>query len=275
MNIRQFTISGNGKNEDSCYICDKFGFVIDGATGLTDINITNYQTDAQWFSFVFRDYLINALQDDTKTISQIVKRGIVEVDKLYNSFGGIKDGDLKPSAAIAIFRIKGEYIEYFVLGDCSILLNGKNIQIITTKELELFDKQNIILMQELANKNNINVVDAKPLIIDALKNLRKKMNTRQGYWILADDVKAVDFANTGTIKKTDIKQIVVVSDGFSQIYDMFKIYTVEQLMEELYFGKNIEEIYQILYFEQEKDCFCNNFPRFKLRDDATLIEMQL
>ena len=46
-------------------------------------------------------------------------------------------------------------------------------------------------------------------------------------------------------------------------------------LKELNLTKNIAKIYKKLYKNQKKDRFCNNFPRFKVRDDATLIEMLL
>ena len=225
MKFRQFTRAGAKFNEDSCYICKDFGFVIDGATGLTNCNITNGKTEAQWFSCKFKEYLMDSLKDTTKSLSNIVEQGIVEIDNEYNKFAGADNSKIKPSAAIAIFRLSGLGMEYFVLGDFSIIVNiDDKINIITSRDLEKFDNQSKQILKAVATENNINVIDAVPLVENVLIKQRLLKNTVNGYWILSDDTKAVNYAICGTIT-SKIKQIVVVSDGFSQVYELFKFMT--------------------------------------------------
>ena len=63
MKIKDFTKPGATHNEDAIYTCEKFAFVIDGATGLLKENISNMQSDAQWFSNSLKAYLIENLTD--------------------------------------------------------------------------------------------------------------------------------------------------------------------------------------------------------------------
>lgn len=275
MEVRAFTKAGKINNEDSCYVCDEFGFVIDGATGVTSQKVSCMQTDAQWFSFAFRDYLITALKDKTKNLKQIVSEGIEFVDKQFYEFDGADAVTSKPSAAIAIFRIMGDEIEYFVLGDCTVIFNGDDAKNFISNDLVKSDLKNIQILISRAKENNINVVDARPLVNDVLYQTRQTKNTPSGYWILADDPKAVNYAEYGFVKKQNIKQVLALSDGFSQVYDLFKIYSMKEFADKLYYGMKIEKMYDILYKNQEKDKFCNNFPRFKLRDDATIVELKL
>lgn len=276
MKIRQFTRAGQKVNEDSCYICKDYGFVIDGATSVTEQNITNFKSEAQWFSYRFRDYLIEALKNKNQTLSEIVRQGIEKLNVEYNNFLGAQNSEIKPSAAIAIFRLNDCKIEYFVLGDCSIIYDDEQeIKVITTTDIEKLDNKSKQTLKNIAVQKNINVIDAKPFVAEVLKQQRRLKNTKEGYWILSDDTNAVNYAECGEMEKTKIKHIVVVSDGFSQVYDLFKIFTVKEFLKELRFVKNISKIYKKLYKNQKNDRFCNNFPRFKVRDDATLIEMLL
>lgn len=271
---RGFTYSDNDHNEDTYYVCDKFGFVIDGATGLKGKKVTDYKTDAQWFSNKFSDYLKQALLNEEKSLTQILKEGIAEIDNKFNNFAGAEEIEIKPSASIAIFRIVNDYLEYLVLGDCPIILNTKKVKVITIKDLQKFDKNSLKHAKKYAKKHKINVSDSIPFINDVLISVRNKRNTPNGYWTLADNPKAIDHALYERVKKEDVKQVVLVSDGFAQIYDLFKYFNPKNLLKEL--DKcEIKDVFEILYKLQEDDKFCNKYPRFKLRDDTTLIEWKI
>ncbi|MBQ8424549.1 MAG: hypothetical protein IJX17_00835 [Clostridia bacterium] len=273
MKFNGFTMPAKEINEDAMYICEKFGFVLDGATGLLKENVSPIKSDAAWFTQIFREFLINNLDDTSKSIQEIIIKGIIEIDNAYMSFPNAEYVKSKPSSGVAIYRINNDKLEYFILGDCSFLVSDKtgNITHLKLDDLTRLDAININKMAEIAKKQNINVVDARVLINDDLVKTRLMQNTDEGYWILSDDTEAPSHALVGEIQLDSISQIVGTSDGFSQIYDTFFIYTKEELMAKLSSNTPIEELYKTLCNEQDKDAFCNEKPRFKLRDDATLI----
>ena len=123
-------------------------------------------------------------------------------------------------------------------------------------------------MTQIAKEKNINVIDARPMINDDLVKTRLSQNTKDGYWIVSDSLDAVDHALTGTLNANEISQVVGLSDGFSQIFDTFGILDKETLVKKLK-TENLQDLYQILWNKQEEDKFCNKFPRFKIRDDAS------
>jgi hypothetical protein len=98
---------------------------------------------------------------------------------------------------------------------------------------------------------------------------RLSQNTPQGYYILSDDVNAIDNGLYGTIDFDQVCQVVGLTDGFSQIYDTFNIFDIPTFLNQLK-TQSIEQLYNILWQAQEDDCFCNNHPRYKIRDDATI-----
>lgn len=73
----------------------------------------------------------------------------------------------------------------------------------------------------------------------------------------------------GTIDFDQVCQVVGLTDGFSQIYDTFNIFDIPTFLNQLK-TQSIEQLYNILWQAQEDDCFCNNHPRYKIRDDATI-----
>lgn len=275
MKINYFTKPAKKINEDAIFACENFAFVLDGATGLLKENIFPIESDASWFTSEFKEFLANNLGCLEKTIFQIVSEGIEVVNKKYNSFEGANNVKSRPSSGLALFRINGENIEYFTLGDCSLIIrNDKNeINHLILNDLPRLDKINIEKMAQIAKEKNINVIDAREFINDDLVKTRLSQNTDNGYWILSDDKNAVNHGLYGTVPISEVKQIVGLSDGFSQIYDTFEIYTINNFMEKLYNGEKIEDLYKILFDAQNKDEFCNNFPRFKLRDDSSIFNI--
>jgi len=274
MKIKQFTMPGQTHNEDAVFVCDKFGFVIDGATGLLKENISSMPSDAQWFSQTLKNYLIEHLPNLSISLKTVIKNAIIEIDKLYNQFDGSKMVKSKPSAGIALFRINNNILEYFILGDCSLIIrdNKNKLKHLKLDDLSKLDETNINKMKKIATEKNINVIEARSLINDHLIKTRLSQNTKGSYWIISDNPNATKHALCGNIALKNITQLVGLSDGFSQIFDKFNYYTKEELLQNLC-NLPIEKIYKTLWNLQEEDKFCNNYPRFKIRDDASIFNI--
>lgn len=265
------------ENEDCVYLCDDFGFVMDGATGLLKENITNCVSDAKWYVEEFKNFLIKNLKTK-KNLKGIMKDGITYVSNTYNNIEGATSVKSKPSSGIALFRKNENNIEYFILGDCQLIIKDKKdiITKLQLNDLPKLDNINIGRMVKIAKEKNINVIDARPLINDYLVETRLTQNTNNGYWILSDDINAVDHALHGTLNLKDIKQIIGLTDGFSQLYEVFKVFTYEELVNLINNKKiSLDNLYDTLFTLQENDSNCNRYPRFKIRDDASIFNYEL
>lgn len=267
----------DNENEDCVYLCDDFGFVMDGATGLLKENITNCVSDAKWYVEEFKNFLIKNLKTK-KNLKEIMKDGITYVSNTYNNIEGATSVKSKPSSGIALFRKNENNIEYFILGDCQLIIKDKKniITKLQLNDLPKLDNINIGRMVKIAKEKNINVIDARPLINDYLVETRLTQNTNNGYWILSDDINAVDHALQGTLNLKDIKQIIGLTDGFSQLYEVFKVFTYEELVNLINNKKiSLDNLYDTLFTLQENDSNCNRYPRFKIRDDASIFNYEL
>lgn len=271
MITKSFTKAGTNCNEDSIFICDNYGFVIDGATGLSGEKITPAGSDAQWFSHTLRDYLQTALSYDlpletilTETLSQVIED--------FNKYENAENISIYPSAGISIFRCREDKVEYYVLGDCPALIKTTDNKIyhFTNSNLVKLDSANINLLAKRAKEANIDVINAKSLITDELIKVRELKNKEGGYYILSDDPSAISHGLFGTFDKEDVSEIILMSDGYAQIFELFKAYSKPELFKAIKV-KELSEIYDELYALQEEDKSCNKYPRFKLRDDSSAI----
>ncbi|WP_066894951.1 protein phosphatase 2C domain-containing protein [Clostridium nigeriense] len=275
-------LSKQGSNtkpcEDRITVLENTAWVLDGATGITGKKITNSETDAVWYVESINNYLKENI-NTSKSIKDIVKDAIKETKDKYIKFKGFKD--LKeidyPCAAIALVRFNDNYLEYFVLGDCTIIIkeNGeKAIEIVDNKLIELEEKI-LKSMSKTAFEKNISILEARNYCNKEVLDVRKLKNTNNGYWILELNKEAVDHCLYGKIKIINSTSISLTSDGFSQYYDTFNLTKGYEDFINIVKDTNIEEVYNKLYTKQEEDSKCNNFPRLKKRDDASIIYFEI
>ena len=258
-------------NEDSCAVGKNFGIVVDGSSGLDKRKVTNYPTDAAWYSETLKNYLVEHINDKLN-LKELMRNAIIAIDNEYNKFPGTENITSKPSAAIALYRIADDVLEYFVLGDCSIILRNSNNELLHLHQDDIsnLDQININKMVVIANELGIDVADALPLIQEDLLRTRLTQNTEGGYWIVSNCPEAVDHALYGEVPAENIEQIAAMSDGFSQIFDTFGILEIDELMDRLE-TTPLQEFINILNIAKESDPKCNAFPRFKPADDKAIV----
>ena len=264
--------AGRDWNEDYAYFCEDYAFVLDGATSLVPIKYSNFSTDAEWYTKTFGKYLETALSNNMKNINEIIKDGIKYVTLLYKNLANGREIIDMPSACVTVVRKHNGRIEYFVLGDSGFLFKHNNIirDFSDTRIVEL-DKKNIDDMVKIAKEKKINVIDARHFVDNDIMKKRLSKNSEDGYWILCDDFKACDYALQGKLDIEKGDEILLYTDGFSEIWNLFKMYNEKQIFEEINRGQTLNDLYKKLYLAQKEDAGCNNFPRTKIRDDATAI----
>ncbi len=146
--------------------------------------------------------------------------------------------------------------------------------VITTDDITKLDEKYLSLIKTLAVKNNLPLLEAKklPEVREFVVQMFENRNTENGGWVLSNSLEAVNNAKTGFFLLDELKSIIGLSDGFSQIYDLFNYVTPEQLSTDLANGSSLENYYNTLFDLQDKDKDCEVFLRSKVRDDATAIK---
>ncbi|MBE7075868.1 MAG: hypothetical protein E7375_02210 [Clostridiales bacterium] len=270
-----FTRAGRDWNEDKGFVCKDFGFVLDGATTVVNQKFSNCESDAQWSSNWWNDYLKEALTDKNKSIAQILKVGVKKSTKEFRKFakGHIEDF---PSCTASIVRRLGDKIEFYVLANSPIVVRAKTGQVFT-----IIDPLNNIMTdiigviyKDLALKENITIPEAKKKYPEHILDGRKIKNTFGGYYVLANSAEAVNHGIYTTIDANLIDKVLIMSDGFSQVFDLMKFISPEEMTDKINSVEDAERVYNKLYEIQEMDKEEDKYFRFKVRDDATLVCMK-
>lgn len=189
--------------------------------------------------------------------------------ELYVSITGKNpdDVELKTSASIALVVERKGMLHFYSLGDCSIIIDFASTQkakeLIHIGDVSKLDELVIKRMFELHNEAGIDVIKARGLeeIQKMLLINRCKMNKPNGYWILGFNEEAIEHGVYKTYSISEVKRVIMFSDGFN--------YQKQDILDDDSF--NVEELYIKLRKHEHKDKECNNFPRLKTSDDATII----
>ncbi len=273
-----FTEAGacDRENEDEFYMTKSYAFVIDGATGLTKANVTNEKDDVAWYAKTLKKHLITSLKQD-KSLCEIVKDALSKTNADFKKFLTSVKLDIYPSACLTAIKIKNDMLEYYTIGDSQLLIKFKDgsIKLILDKSVEKLDEFAIDRMVEIAKEKNINVVEARQAINDILIGNRSLMNTDEGYYILSSDENAVKHGLFGQFPLKEIDCVLGCSDGFAEIYYLFKKYSFEKMFKLLKSDKTLLDFNNELKALQENDKGCNKFPRTKKRDDCSAFYVEL
>ncbi len=264
-------------NEDCVGATDSAAWVLDGATGLGQSYLPG-NSDAVWFvtslDEAFRKEFTSSAKSPTGQALKLALQRITEAFKKSSNGEPIVPYEA-PSASFAMVRLVEKNLELHTLGDCKIIYQ------IDTGPITVFGKSKVEELDEGARKELMGVKDGTPGIShgDALLRIRStlranrsRMNTPDGYWVLGLDDSAVDHLQSQIIDLSNIYKIAVLlmSDGFTRIYDTFKKYDLESVLFKALKGdgrKMIEEIRRL----ESADPACSSFVRFKAHDDATFL----
>ena len=267
-------------NEDVAYISKRYAFVLDGATGLSKKNITGVGTDAYWYSHAMSNYLKSNLLDYSKNLRKIICEGIQSLSSDYERL--LKAQEISPidmpSAVGCLTRVNNQKLEYLVYGDSPLLIKYKNDKVEEVYDEKLMRLDNYVLekCKLYAQEKEITFREALPSFIDIIKRNRLKMNTPEGYYNLSFYADAAyEGGLYGEINLKDIDSICIMSDGFADCYTLMGIVaTASDFMESLP-TEGPEQLYKKLLRAQYEDSALDNFPRFKLSDDASCVYADL
>ena len=263
---------GSGEyNEDIVRVCKYGAWILDGSTGLNKKNLISKESDAKWYVSWWDKYLYENINKD-KSLKTIVCEGIENIKQEYlSTLAGIRLEKLDmPSASVAIVKFYKDKVEYFLLGDCTIVINDTNENIILKDDgVCKFDNMIFEKMKKLNNNNkSLSVKDKKDILLPYIIENRIKKNSEEGYWILEFDELAVEKSMHDYISINDELKLIISSDGFSCAYDRYNIFSVEniiQIVEE----NGIEYVNDKVRKLEHEDKNGLIFPRFKESDDSS------
>lgn len=267
-------------NEDAFGYGENCAWVLDGSTGLNGKRLVADEggSDAQWYSNAFSEYLKAALPGSEAPLTEIFSEGVRRVwaEFEHRAGGSVAKEDVPCCVGTAV-RIRNGFLEYINVGDCCLLvryLDGSVTELLD-KKLVLRDENTMRLAVEISRKEGIPISQCRSKFLPELRRVRMTMNTPEGYISLANDPRSVLQAITGEIPASQIRDVCLVSDGFSEYYNMFPLAADPKAFMETVEDTSPETLFDRLLAAQKADGDFSAHPRFKLSDDATLLYFSL
>ena len=263
--------------EDTIGKGDTYCFVIDGASGLSGMNIVDEQSDSAWFARRIRDHLCHRLEESPATPTETILTEIIEESHREYCQAAIEKRveppSDSPSAGIALFRQMGDQIIFWGLGDCmgAVQLHDDTFLMFKDSRLCALDGSVLKKMTELHETTGISVIEAKELCNDMLIANRNKRNKEDGYWILDLSGVGIEHAVKACWPVESVKTIFACSDGFAQLADTFGIYEDYEVLFEAIQHASLLDLCEKLFAIQNQDPLANQFPRFKVHDDTSCL----
>ena len=248
-------------------------WVIDGATNLDKIAVSPGGDDGEWIASTLDRFLYDADWSSPKSTIEILKDASQQMGEQYAKW--VEEAPIKPatfpSATLTIVRRLVNSLEYVVLGDCSLtVLDSAALTetYVTTYALSALDNAALGEMVGL-REQGMSFAEARSGIQDTLVRHRSKMNRPDGYWVFSLDPDALDNAAHGTIEVSGCLDLILASDGFSRLWDMFGIVKQGQDAWKLLDGGGLENALALLRQKEFADAEILAYPRFKVSDDAS------
>lgn len=268
----------NIANNNECY---KFSILMDGASGLgKNNNIVKDKTSAEWFvDFILEQLEKEILESKLYDIKELLRKCIVLAKDRINEFeiqNNIKLKDYEiPSASFSILKDNGKTFEIFLLGDTVTLIKYKNsnkVEIVKNPNQEAVQNNDNIVLKKakeisIKQSTSVRLAIQEKEIVKMLQNNRSKKNCdcNGGYYILSTDFKALNHGVTINLDNKDIEGILLLTDGID-----YKILGLDENMVYNYIKNNgFEALLKQIRVRQLEDFDYNEYPRFKMSDDAS------
>lgn len=256
-----YSHAGGAVNEDALWYSERCALVLDGSTSLED--------SAYPASVFVKDFIgeFSVAIAKTKSLCAAVNMTIEALKERVCAEGEPDAGGLFPSAAGVFVYETDTQIQMLTLGDCTAVFVGSfGVRKIYSPEVEAFDSGVINRMAEIREATGADMCDIvrSDEIREMLVENRRMMNRPGGYRILSLNTEPVSEEDIITFDKSQVDKIILYSDGF-------------ELMEKDIISGDTEYalLYQRLREKERADASCNEYPRFKQSDDASILSLKI
>lgn len=273
----RLSLPGTEHNEDIATIHGSSAWVLDGATGLNKRSLVHEHSDAKWFVEAWDRYLKANIDNRSLDLKTIVRNGIIEISAKFEDIieeQTISAIDL-PSSSFILIRW-GETIEYFALGDCILMTKDGNgrIEVYKDYSVDALDDQVFSAMDNLMQSEHLTIHEAKERVMDLIISNRLLKNTEGGYWILGFDERAVDHCLYRIFEGDEVKEMLLMTDGFSAISDKYRYFQVADYFDQVK-TKGLAAIGKLIRKIEADDPHGKKYPRFKQSDDTSAVYLQM
>jgi hypothetical protein len=270
--LDRLSLPGSRVNEDGIGLRGPFAWVIDGATGLSDERLTSGGSDAAWLAGLVGDRLMDLTGEEGDAVLSRLEADIHSIFRETTAHVPEVGDHHAPSACLGLVeahpgeggqvRVQGRF-----LGDV-IALMPTELGIVrwTDERAKPFEKKTLAALGAREHAPGSIPEAVKRQILEN----RTKLNRPDGYWVVNP---LRPWAGRELRFEAQVKPgepIVLATDGFMRLVDVFGAYSDTALHARLAAGKG-PDLMQELRERERNDLLAAAYPRVKTHDDATFL----
>jgi hypothetical protein len=271
--LDRLSLTGSRFNEDGAGVHGRFAWIIDGATGLSNEQLTSGGSDAAWLATLVDERL--AALSGAEGADRVLRQ--LEVD-VRSAFGdeiaqvpGINDHHT-PSACLGLIELMpGEgcllRLQGRLLGDVVVLVPSEHgVARWSDERAKPFERKTLAALGAQGHEPGQIPEAVRRQILEN----RTRLNQPDGYWVVNP---RRPWASRELRFEAQVKPgapIVLATDGFMRLVDVFEAYSDHELYDQLAAGRG-RDLMEELRERERGDLMAGAYPRVKTHDDATFL----
>ena len=280
---------GSFTNEDECTVLDRAAWVIDGTSGFGERELTGHpETDGVWFVENVDAYLTEHIYDDTSLtdlIEETIRHVVSELEEEMSREMGSDLDELTadesvsmhefPGATIAIARWNGDTLEYYSLGDSSVIVRtDDDVHHYNEEGPQRFDA---VLEDHIAtylsDNPDADIEEVREYARPHIRESRKYREVPGGFWCLGVNPLSASHAVTGEFAKESVTGAYLFTDGLLSIVEKFGVFDDWASVADHVDEHGVDDVLSRLRTVQSQDGSMLEYPRLKPMDDVAIIHL--
>jgi hypothetical protein len=260
-------------NEDAAGATVSAAWVIDGATGVSDLSpLVPGLTDTAWLAAQLNKGFHDAF--DKAAVEPYTALAEVDAD-IRARFSSTNTGPERspaeqPTAAFALSVLRGDVVHLIGLGDCRIIVENR------LGEVEEFDPSETGRAEAMIIEERRRLLaaypdeDPWPRLKPFIRSLRQFANAANGYSIVHPTLSWHSRVKRQVNNAQTIRRLLAMSDGLYRLVDVFKVFSPGQLLRRAV-KDGLAPLCSQLRDLENADDRCVIYPRVKTHDDASAV----
>ncbi|WP_193105052.1 protein phosphatase 2C domain-containing protein [Brachybacterium sp. FME24] len=234
-----------GANEDAGGVLGEVAVMLDGA-GLPQRFRAGCRHSVAWYSHSLAAHLLTRAQDPATELGAALAGAIADVRELHEQECDLAAGS--PSATVVTVRRVGEHLEHLVLSDSSLLLRGRDGEVVRVTDLRIDEV--------VATERTAEAIEAR-------------RNVPGGFWVARHEEEAAEQALVGRTPLAMLASAHLVSDGITRAIDLLGRHDEASLVQAL----TVDPVEVIAELRAGERALPPQARPRKLHDDATVLTL--
>lgn len=275
--IDSLSEAGHPHNEDAVGSTPAAAWVVDGTKGPFDHTLTPGPTDATWHAQTLNAALLAQYAGPAVDPLSALAQAADLLSRAYTRSAAAAPSHEQPSACLALVAIDpSAKLHLFNVGDCRVLIEkaGK-VTIFGSSGIERLENAAMAELMRLRATMG-DGYDPWPLLRSRLRqNFQTAMNKPGGYWVVHPTLPWLHAVEHAEVSARDIDHVLIVSDGFFRLVNVFGAYDAADLVANALRGGGLRALCTELRSREADDPSCRTYPRLTRMDDASAILVRI